>query len=108
MEKTGIALYLEKKREEIKLTQRELDVKAGLPIGTVGQLESGKKLFSDSRISKLAIALGVPNAEFWNVSFPPVDPERKMVNDELDGLSPDELLEVVLYLRNKKKVRSIV
>lgn len=101
--KSGLALFLEKTRERQGITQRALDIKAGLPKGTVSQLESGSKLFSDIRINKLASALDISPDDFLIAIDMKRSPERKLVDEECDDLSRDELLEVALMLRNWKK-----
>lgn len=103
MKKSGLALFLEQKREERGITQHELDKSAGLPKGTVSQLESGSKLFSDSRINKLAIALELTASDFLVAADLQKSQERKILDAECADLSRDELLEVALLLRRWKK-----
>lgn len=103
MQKNGLALFLEQLREQRGITQRELDVLAHLPKGTVSQLESGSKLFTNARVDKLAAALEINPDEFWIAVDMKKTPERQLVDAECADLSRDELLEVALLLRNWKK-----
>lgn len=104
MESTGVVKFLRKIRKELKLTQAQLNEKAGLPVGTVNQLECGKRLFDDDRIDVLAKALEIPDSDFY-AAMSPRGPLRDQIDEMLDLLGLDgELatLPVLLELARKK------
>ena len=100
-----LAKILKEQRESLGLSQQELDKKAGMPKGSVSHLESGARLFNERKINKLAPALGLTYDDFLRLANMCPSVEREMVDKELSDFSPDELLELVLHIRNKKRER---
>ena len=103
MEVNILADYLKQLRTKAGLTQFDLDKKAGMPKGTVSQLESGGKKFTEQRIEKIAAALNVSANDFWVEAGIGKSRERTLVDDEIADLSPTELLEVALMVRKWKE-----
>jgi transcriptional regulator with XRE-family HTH domain len=107
--KSGMALYLAKLRSERGMTQVELGKKAKLPNGTVAQLEAGTKLFSDSRLSKLAAALGITVEEFSVGSRPireqRLSPSMRILYDLAFPLTESERYELIASIHKSREAK---
>ena len=95
---------IRKSRQEARVSQEELAEYAGISSSYISDIEAGKRNFSVDVLMKIAEALQVSTDWILRANTPgtPVALNRD-IDRILDGLSPDELNDVMLILTDIKR-----
>lgn len=103
-----IGLHVRRRRQDLRLSIRELAERAGLSPRFLSDVESGAGNIAVGRLARIAEALGVPLTEL--VRPPGESSARQEIDALLDGRSDDELqdlrqtLEILLGRRRRRVI----